>query len=259
MKTPATTGDWQPELAVLQHAEFHEDQVTIRNVRNFRYKGSEKDSDIEAAYYDKTYDLRQLKKVWYITEPFKGLSIAAHTFLSFEFTNGDFLSMTIEARLVKGQHYDLFMGLLHTYPILYIAADERDAVFLRANIRKSDEYVYPVRLSKPENARLLLVDMLERMNDLAIHPRWYNTLWANCTSMIAYHVNRISPHRLPSVSWQEWLTGYADALALKKGLLDTDLPLDQARKKYYVTKRSQEIGNVEKYSTLIRQFDVLPD
>lgn len=256
-KVPARTGDWQTELARLSTATFQGDLVTVHNVRNFRYNGSEKDKDIRVAYYDKTYDLNQLKKVWYITEPFNGLSIAAHTFLSFEFINGDFLSITIEARLVKGQQYDIFKGLLHTYPIMYIAADERDVVLLRANVRKSDEFVYPVRLSKPENARLLLFDMLRRMNDLAVHPEWYNTVTDNCTSRIAYHVNRISPHRLPSVSWQEWLTGYADALALEKGLLDTNLPLDQARKKFYITKRSQEIGDVEDYSIRIRQFDTL--
>ena len=254
LKKPATTGDWQPELAVLSTAEFNGDSVTVKNVRNFQYNGSEKDQDIRAAYYDKAYDLKKLTKVWYITEPFSGWKAAAHTFLSFEFSNGDFLTLTIEARKVKGQEYSLFKGLLHTYPIIYIAADERDSVFVRANIRKSDVYVYPVKLTKPENARLLLQDMLQRMNDLGAHPGWYNTLWANCTSSISYHINRISPHRLGFFSWQLWLTGYADELALKSGLLDTQPPLAQARQKFYISQRSQSIGYVPDYSAQIRKF-----
>ncbi len=253
VKPVPTVGDWQPELAVLATAEFNDDLVTIKNVRNFRYNGSEKDADITVAYYDKTYDLSKLTKVWYITEPFTGLSVAAHTFLSFEFSDGNFLSITVEARKVKGQSYSLFLGSLHTYPIMYIPADEKDVVFLRANIRKSSVYVYPIKLSKPENGRLLLVDMLNTMNDLTVHPAWYNTIWANCTSTIAYHINRIAPGRLPSLAWQLALTGYADKLALKAGLLDTKLNLTEAREKYLITKKSQASGLVENYSKFIRE------
>ena len=254
-KQVPTVGDWQPGLSRLSTAEFSGNLVTVKNVRNFRYNGSEDAKDITINYYDRTYDLNKLTKVWYVTEPFKGLSVAAHTFLSFEFSDGNFLSVTIEARKLKGQDYDLFKGILHTYPIMYIATDENDVVYLRANIRQSDVYIYPVKLTKPENGKLLFVDMLNSMNDLTVHPAWYNTLWANCTSSIAYHVNRIVPGRLPTLAWQLALTGYADELALKAGLLDTNLSLPEARKKYYITKKATEIGYTANFSTLIREFD----
>ncbi len=254
MKKPALTGDWQPQLAVPSTAEFHDDLVTIHNVRNFRY-GPGKESDTHPAYYDKTYDLRKIKQIWYVTEPFNENKTAAHTFLSFEFNNGDFLAITIEARKTKDQTYSIWKGMLHTYPLMYIAADERDVVLVRANLRKDNVYAYPVKLSKPENARVLLVDMLERMNNLLVHPTWYNTFWANCTSSIAYHVNRITPHRISMWSWQLWLTASADELALKHGLLDTNLPIEQARQQYFITERSQKVGDVEGYSKLIREFE----
>lgn len=253
LKKPPTTGDWQPALAVLSTAEFNGNLVTVKNVRNFRYNGSE--ANPIPAYYDKTYDLAKLTKVWYITDPFKGLSIAAHTFVSFEFSNGDYLSISIEARKVKGQTYNLFWGMLHTYPLMYIAADEHDTVFVRANVDKDNLYMYPVKLEDASHAKLLLTDMLEKMNSLVAHPEWYNTITANCTSQIAFHINKLFPGRLPRIAWQTQLSGYADALALKQGLLDTNLPLDQARKKYYITTKSQEIGYVPNYSALIRQFD----
>ena len=251
-KPVPTVGDWQTPLAVLSTAEFNGDLVTVKNVRNFQY--DEAENVTKADYYDRTYDLNKIVKVWYLVEPFKGLKIAAHTFVSFEFSDGNFLSITIEARKLKGQEYNLFYGLFHTYPLMYIAADERDSVFVRTNIRKDDLYVYPVKLAKAENARLLLVDMLNKMNNLIVHPYWYNTLWANCTSNIVYHVNHVSQNRLPQVPWQAWLTGYADELAYKMGLLDVNSTLEEARKKYYVTKRSQEFGYVANYSQFIRQF-----
>lgn len=252
IKVP-TSGDWQTPLAVLSTAEFHGNTVTVHNVRNFRYNGSEAEKDLVPGYYDRTYDLDQIKRVWYITEPFKGFNLAAHTFLSFEFENGDFLTISIEARKLKGQEYDLFKGLFYTYPLMYIAADERDSIFVRSNIRKAEVYVYPVKLSDPNHAKVLLMDMLNKMNDLVAHPAWYNTLTANCTSSIAAHINKIWPHRLPLLQWQLWLTGYADELAFKSGLIDTDLPLDQARLKFDVTPKSQKIGNVDGYSRLIRE------
>jgi hypothetical protein len=251
-KQVPTEGDWQTPLSRLSAAEFNGDSVTVRNVRNFRYNGSENESDLVPDYYDRTYDLSKLSRVWYVAEPFKELSVAAHTFLSFEFSDGNYLSISIEARKRKGQDYKLSLGLLRTYPLMYIAADERDALLVRANTRKDDVYLYPVRTT-PEKGRQLLVGMLERMNSLIERPEWYNTLTANCTSLIAEHINQVTPGRIPDRPWQGYVTGYADAFAIEQGLLDTDLPLEQARAKHRITDISQEIGDVPDYSSRIRR------
>jgi hypothetical protein len=249
-KVPRKEGDWQEHLKVQSKAEFSGDLVTVKNVRNFRYSPTE--ADMHPAYYDRTYDLRTIKKIWYVTEPFRENASLAHTFLSFEFNNGDFLAITIEARKQKGEVYTIWKGMVRTYPLTYIAADERDVVLMRANVRNDKVYAFPVKTSSPENARLLLADMLQTMNDIADKPVWYNTLWANCTSRIAYHVNRITPGRISPLSWQLLLTANADELALKSGLLDTDLPIEQAREKYLISDVSKKVGDVPNYSKLIR-------
>jgi len=253
LKRVPMEGDWQEQLRVISTAEFNGDSVTVKNVRNFRYSPTEK--DMHPAYYNKTYDLNQIKKVWYVTEPFNENQSAAHTFVSFEFNNGDFLAISIEARKTKNQTYSTWKGMLRTYPLVYIAADERDVLLLRANIRRDRVYVYPVKLEKPENGRLILVDMLTRMNELvSTKPAWYNTLFANCTSSITKHVNKITPGRISIFSWQLWLTASADELALNHGLIDTDLPIEQARKKYSVNEVSERVGDISSYSTQIRNF-----
>jgi hypothetical protein len=201
LKTPPLTGDWQQHLATPSIAEFNGDFVTVKNVRNYRYGPTEK--DMYPDYYDRTYDLRAVKKVWYVTEPFNENQMAAHTFVSFEFENGDFLSISIEARKTKDQVYSIWKGFMRTYPLMYVAADERDVILLRANLRKDKVYVYPVKLEKSENARLLLESMLNRMNELVTtKPAWYNTLFSNCTSSIAWHVNKLSPNRIGVFSWE---------------------------------------------------------
>lgn len=245
-------GDWQEHLAVAGYAEFHENSVTIRNVRNFRYYPTE--SDMHAGYYDRTYDLDMIERVWFVTEPFNENKIAAHTFVSFEFKNGDFLAISIEARKRVGQKYNILKGMFHTYPLIYIPADERDVVLLRANIRKDKVFVYPVKLQDPNHAKILLVDMLQEMNRLTTtHPRWYHTLFANCTSSIVQHINNIDPGRVSAFSWQLWLTASADKLALKLGLLDTDLSITDARAKYSINEISQAIGDTPNYSQEIRK------
>lgn len=249
-KKPAIVGDWQEQLAITSKAEFNGDTVTVKNVRNFRYYPTE--SDMHAGYYDRTYNLNEIKKVWFTTEPFNENTSAAHTFVSFEFNNGDFLAISIEARKTKDQTYSIWKGMIRTYPLIYIAADERDLTLLRANIRKDKVYVYPVKLENKENARLLLVDMLNTMNDLTLHPQWYNTFFSNCTSSIAKHINKLSRGRVSPFSWQLWLTASSDELALKRGLLDTNLSIEKAREKFFVTDISQKVGDVPNYSKEIR-------
>ena len=250
-KKPSTEGDWQTQLAIPSTASWSGDNVTIKNVRNYRYGPEE--TDIHPNYYDRVYDASKIKKVWYTTEPFNEDKSAAHTYLSFEFENGDFLAISIEGRKTKTQQYSALKGTLRSYPLIYIAADERDVTLLRANLRKDSVYVYPVKLSEQKNAKILLKNMLDEMNDLLVHPRWYNTLSSNCTSEIAKQVDRLSPGRISPLSWQLWLTAHADELALKRGLLDTDLPISKAREKYFVTEKSQQAGDVPDYSALIRK------
>lgn len=256
-KIPPTTGDWQIQLATPSTAEFNGDFVIVKNVRNFRYYPEEK--DIHPAYYDKQYNMSKIIRVWYTVEPFVSFApfeenkLAGHTYVSFEFENGDFLAITIEARKTKTQTYSVGKGLLRTYPLIYAAADERDVTLMRANIRKDDVYVYPIKLSNQKNARVLLTNMLTEMNNLLVHPRWYNTLFSNCTSEIAKQVDKILPGRISLFSWQLWLTASADELALKAGLLDTNLTIEQAREKFFITEKSQKIGDIPNYSKLIRK------
>jgi len=60
---------------------------------------------------------------------------AAHTFVSFGFKSGDFLAISIEIRKEKGESFSAWRGLLKRYELMYVIADERDVIKLRAAIK----------------------------------------------------------------------------------------------------------------------------
>lgn len=249
--TPPLHGDWQEVLAVPSTALVEGDKVTVQNIRDFRYNAQE--IPVSTNRYTQTFELSKLQKVWYVTEPFAGQDFAAHTFLSFEFENNEFLAVSIEARKTKDQSYSGLKGVLRTYPLIYMAASERDVVLMRANIRKDRVYAYPVKFSAPENKQKLFLSVVNKMNELVTtKPAWYNTIWASCTSSIRHHVADATGKWSP-LSWKMVLSGYADEYALDHGFLDTDLPIEKAREKYQINTRSEQAGDSKDYSVKIRQ------
>ena len=212
---PSNQRDWSPDQSRLPFAETHGPLVTIHDVRNFRYGGSDR---FTPAWYDKTYDLRQLDSVWFVVEPFGSLEGLAHTFVSFGFAGGDYVAVSVEIRKEKGESYSPLKGLLRQYEVMYVVGDERDLIALRANHRHDRVYLYRVRTT-PERMRRMFVEMLERANALREKPEFYNTLTNTCTTNLVHHVNAIVPGRVP-LHPAVFLPGYSDKLAYKLGLID---------------------------------------
>ena len=97
--SPTNTADWTLDQQVLPYARISENLVTVENVRNFDYTSV---SDYVTAYYTKTYDMSKIKSVDYIIEPFGDFSGAAHTFLSFGFEGGQYVSTRFPAVSAAG-------------------------------------------------------------------------------------------------------------------------------------------------------------
>ena len=141
---PTNDRDWQPQVAILPYATISGDQVTVHNIRNFDYRSK---TDYTIAYYDKSFDLRQLRSVDIVTSYLMGPAVA-HVFVSFGFADDDYLAVSVEVRYTKGQDYSPLKGLFRQYELVYVVADERDVIRLRTNYRRSppeDVYVYRVK------------------------------------------------------------------------------------------------------------------
>jgi hypothetical protein len=246
--TPRLDRDWNTDQAVMPHAEINGDQIKINNIRNINYTST---SDYKVDYYDKTFNLNDLEKVWFMVEPFNESDIgAAHTILSFEFANNQYVAISVEIRKEKGESFGAIKGLFNNYELMYVIADEQDVIKLRSNYRKDKVYLYPV---KAEKAKELFLSMINKANDLALHPQFYNTIANNCTTNIARHINNVTSSRVPFYDFRYLFPAYSDELAYENGLIDTDLSLEQAREKYLINSRAEKYADDPNFSEKIRE------
>ncbi len=245
--TPSNDRDWQPEAAVLPYATFDGDRVTVHNIRNFDYRT---ETDFTPAYYDRTFDLRRLDRVDLVAAYWMGPAIA-HLFVTFGFGD-DHLAISIEARKDRTRPYATLPGFFRQYELVYIVADERDVIRVRTNYRTSPpEEVYLFRVMGPiENGRRIFLDYLRDINELREHPRFYNTLTTNCTTMILTHA-AVNPGHIP-YSWKVLLSGYAPEYAYERGRLDQSLPFEELKRRAHINAAARAADQAPDFSRRIR-------
>jgi Domain of unknown function (DUF4105) len=245
--TPSNDRDWQPEVAVLPYATINGDLVTVHNIRNFDYRT---ETDFTPAYYDRTFDLRRLDRVDLMAVYWMGPAIA-HMFISFGFGN-EYLPISIEVRKTRSKEYSTIAGFFRQYELTYIVSDERDVIRVRTNYRKSPpEQVYMFRAVAPiENIRRVFLDYIRDINKLKEHPRFYNTLTTNCTTMIYAHTT-MNPGHVP-MSWKILLTGYAPEYLYERGRFDRSLPFAELKRRGHINARAHAADKAPDFSRLIR-------
>jgi len=251
---PSNVRNWSPDQAVLPYAEFHEDgdTVTVHNVRHCRYFS---DDVYVVEHDDQTYNLADLQSVDFFVVPFDNMPAIAHTMLSFEFASPDgepqHLAVSVEVRKEVGEEYAAWKGSARQYELMYVLADERDVVGVRANHRGENVYLHHTTAT-PQQARRLLVDVLGRTNALASRPEFYDSVLNNCTTNIVRHINRIKPKRL-RYDYRVLLPGYSDRLAYDEGLIQRQGSFEETRAAAYVTPKAIVHADREEFSQLIRR------
>jgi hypothetical protein len=245
---PSHHRNWEPSLAVLPYIEWSRNSMTVRNIRNCDYID---EGDYVVRYYDKTFDLSKLDRVDFIVVPFKEAPSLAHTMLSFGFGDQGHLAVSAEVRLEDGESYSPVKGAMRQYELMYVLADERDVLLLRTKHRDVDVYLYPTRAT-PQQARLLLVDVMTRVNQLAVQPEFYDTFTNNCTTNIVNHINRLYPGRVP-LDIGVLLPGYADQLAYDLGLLHDEGSFERTRQRAHINRVANRHAESPDFSEEIRR------
>ena len=152
-------------------------------------------------WHTRQYDVRETQAIWYFVEPLSFAKSMAHTFATFEIGRGDrrqFLTVSVEARREAGETYSPLRGLSNAYELIFAWSTEKDIVTDTVMRLGHPLQAYRVNVT-PEQAGIILRGFLERTNELALKPEFYNTLEHNCTSELAEVVNSkfdtpIPPH-----------------------------------------------------------------
>jgi uncharacterized protein DUF4105 len=240
--------DWQPEVAMTPYATVNGDLVTIRGVRNFDYRT---ETDFTPRWETRTYDLRKLDSADIIAVYWAGKAIG-HIMISFGFEGKDYLAVSIETRKEKSENYSTLAGFFRQYELYYVVADERDVIRVRTTYRQPQEDVYIYRTRAPlRSIRRVFLDYIQAMNDMSVHPRFYNTLTTNCTTTILMHT-RMNPES-PPLSWKILLTGYVPDYLYELGRIDTTKPFAELENLSHVNARAHAADKDPAFSQRIRE------
>ncbi|MHB0777107.1 Lnb N-terminal periplasmic domain-containing protein [Halomonas sp. WWR20] len=228
---PANDRPWAPEVARMLSAEVNGDRVTLHNVRNFEWHTPE---TFTPRWETREYDLSQLRSTDLLVSYWMGPAIA-HTLVSFGFADGRQLAFSVEIRRERDETFSTLGGFFKQFEVSLIAADERDIVRVRSNVRGEDVYLYRVGLPE-EAARELFLSYLEEAHTLHDQPRFYNTLFTNCTTLVFDMVKRIVPG-LPT-DIRLILSGYLPHYIHDQDGLDTSRPFEELQARGYINPRA---------------------
>jgi hypothetical protein len=244
--SPTNNRDWAPDVDRVATATVEGDRIVINNVRNFNWRS---DTDFDQVWEQRTYHLSQVTDVDLIMSYWMGEPIA-HTIVSFGFDHDQRLAFSIETRKQRHQSYSSVAGFFKQYELVIVAADERDVVRVRSNIRHEDVRLYRLRVTPSDAQRLLLV-YLRDANDLAREPRFYNTLTSNCTTLVFDIARAIHPG-LP-MDVRVILAGYLPNYAYDVGATDTSIPFDKLRELSHIDAKAVAANADPAFSARIRE------
>lgn len=249
---PSNDRDWMTSVAKSPYAITQDNLVTVHNIRNFDYQT---EFDFTKNYYTKSYNLDDLESLNFLLSYWGGGTTFAHTILSFGFSNGDYLAVSAETRLEKGEPQALIKGFFNQYEMIYILADESDVIRLRTNFRKldpEDVYFYPTTLNKQEVRQVFEV-IMSRVNKLYQQPEFYNTITQNCFTTLRADFNTIAPPK-NRFDWRIVANGYADEMLYENGAIDTELSFPEARQYFHINQYVSDDNSPVDYSKRIRPY-----
>jgi Domain of unknown function (DUF4105) len=222
---PSHDREWDAAVAVLPRTVLAEEAVTIENVRNFDYQSLD---EFAPRYETRIFRLANLKSADIIFFNW-GSPWMSHPVLVFDFGPDGRVCVSIEVRYRKGQKYSVLRSIYRQHELIFVVADERDAILCRTKFRQNEHaHLYQFNASAAE-LRTVFLDYVDAINRLYDRPRWYHGLCANCTTTF---------YRLPSrrfrVDWRVFANGRLDRALYESGRLDRTLPFDELRRIAYL-------------------------
>jgi Domain of unknown function (DUF4105) len=243
---PSNDRMWADDVAQITSGTLGDNRVTLHNVRNFDWRT---DDDFTPRWETRVYELDKLDSVDMIMSYWDGWAIA-HMLVSFGFEDGQHVAFSVEVRREKNKSYSEIGGFFKRYGLSIIAADERDVIRVRTNVRGEDDYLYRIRMPLAA-MRSLFIGYVEQADRLVNEPRFYNTITVNCTTLVYHMMKRIVGY-LPW-SYRLLFTGYLPAYVYRVDGLDPRYSLEELRALGRITDRAKQSDRSATFSADIRR------
>lgn len=237
---------WADDVARLLESEVNGSRVVLHNVRNFAWRS---ETDYTPRWETRHYDLDRLASADLFLSYWMGPSIA-HTLVSFGFEDGQRVVFSLEIRKEQHESFSAIGGFFRDFEQVIIAADERDIIRVRSNIRGEDVYMYRLGLG-PEQLKTLFLVYLSDAQQLRQKPQFYNTLTSNCTTIV-YDVARHIEPGLPA-DYRLLLSGYFARYAYDHGGLVNGHDFKALREAGRLSGRALAAGDGSDFSEAIRR------
>lgn len=215
--------NWVPEGERQATATLNGTRLTIHNLRNFRWRSRH---EFVPCWEERSYDLDNLIAADLFVCTWGDPRIA-HLIVSFVFSDTLPLAFSIETRRETSEKWSMLAGFLKAYELVMIAADERDVIHVRTNIRHERVRRYRA-ITTPEMRRYMLTRFVEELNEIAAHPRFYNTLYRNCTTEIVRLV-RETGVSVP-LDWRLLISGFVPQYMYQHRMIATEKPFSRIDK-----------------------------
>lgn len=242
---PSNNRDWADDVAEMTTGTVQGNIVTLSHVRDFDWR-SEK--HYTPRWEARSYDLDRLRSVDMILSYWMGPAIA-HTLVSFGFEDGEQLVFSVEIRKERDETFSAIGGFFKQFENSIVAARERDVVRVRTNARGEDDYLYRIDMP-PEAMRSLFLAYVDEANALIRKPQFYNTLTANCTTIV-YHMMQRIIYGLP-LDYRLLLSGYLPSYVYEVGGLIDSVPLEELTARGRITERARAADRDPDFSRAIR-------
>jgi hypothetical protein len=230
-KKPSHYREWALGLEEMPFIAINNNLVEISNVRDFDWMYNTEET--EPHYIDKKFLLSDIEGVDVIISHFTENKDIAHTFLIFNIKDDDPIGISVETRREVGEDYNVFLGAMRNYELIYVVATYDDIVRLRTDVRHEEVYRYPT-IASASKAQELFADISKDINELYKKPAFYNTITRNCTGTLAKNIEKLAGINFPFL-YKTIQPGKMHQAIYEMKLVDFDGSLEEMKAKYLLT------------------------
>ncbi|MGP6089979.1 lipoprotein N-acyltransferase Lnb domain-containing protein [Antarctobacter jejuensis] len=241
--TPASHDrDWRADYSRLPSVSEQDGLYRVANTRNWDY--AEDGAVTRQEWIEAEIDPDTLTQAYFLVEPFGSVDAIAHTMLVFTFADGAAYVASIEARREVGEAYSAAKAaVLPIFEYMFVWTTERD-MYGNSEFMAGDA-LYRYALDIPlEQQKAVLKAMLDETAEVEAQPRWYHTLFSNCTNVLARTVNKIAPDAVPlNKAW--FLTGYADEFLYEQGFISNARSFEDTHAAAHISAVIRELYDIK--------------